>query len=172
MRLDGTRWAIISFTFFCLMAGSMWLGYIYHGKTRCPQIPFDSTLWQNDDAVKQIRWNEPSIRQGMIRSLVTEVLPGKSRNEIVEILFGKRSLAEGIDKNYPRGEDIVQSIGIERVFITDSNGEKFSPSGEYLVISFDENDQFRYWRIDGSRKWADIVGHPGSTTYLGVDSEL
>jgi hypothetical protein len=125
-------------------------------------------------------------RQKMIKDLVSNVLPGKTRAEVEQLLGVSPTheqmrrhkptdlLVRQRDKNgewmpFPKtGEgyyydefdwDLLYYVGLEQ------EGLSGSPKRETLILRFNDEGLFESWFIDGSRKWPKIVGNQGSRSY-------
>lgn len=157
--------------------------FALHGRlTRNYEIQFNASSW----AAASTSDGYLGVRQAMIKDLVSNVLPGKTRAE-VEQLLGVSPTHEQMrrhkpadllfrqrDKNgeympFPKtGEgyyydefdwDLLYYVGLEE------EGYSGSPQRETLILRFNDEGLFASWFIDGSKKWPRIVGNPGTKTY-------
>lgn len=146
-----------------------------------PQTAFDGDSWLNAETSGA----EPSMRQLMIRHLITNVLRGKDRHEIESLLGESPSHEEmrrytqadlnvrekddeGNWKPFPRTGighyfdeldwDLIYPIGREQILIYDHKGQRLSPDEEHLIIRLDEDGRFDSWYIEGSTRWRRILG--------------
>ena len=172
---------------------------IYFGKNQwvvsCyePQITFKSDSWRSVEA--DLSTDSLSPRQQMIRDLIENVLPGKSREQM-EILLGKSRTheemrrytkqdfsvvekdAQGRWKPYPRSGngyyfdeldwDLIYPIGKEQILLADHKGQVMSADTEYLIVRLDQKGEFTSWYIEGSRRWPRVVGRKASLTYQKI----
>ena len=149
-----------------------------------PQKAFNQNEWRNWAEPAEESGRRPSKRQQMIADLVTNVLPGLTRDE-VEGLLGKspsheemrrfnlnefdeqgREVQTGEGYYYDDlGWDLLYGIGIERVFIWDHTWQLLDPEPETLLLRFDNSGVFESWYIDGSQEWPSIVGEKGAATF-------
>lgn len=161
----------------------LWVISKYH-----PQVEFDPALW----ASAEVEGAGATIRQRMIRNLVLEVLPGKSRVEIEQLLGRSSTHAEmrrytkqdlevhakdeqGNWKPFPRTGngyywdefdwDLLYSIGREQIFVYDHNGMECSPDDEVLLIRLDGDGLISSWYIDGSTRWPRVVGEQALASF-------
>ncbi len=151
-----------------------------------PQVRFDSSDWKVDPLPSA----RASVRQKMIRDLVLNVLPGKSRAEIEELL-GKSPTHEDMRRNRP--EDFLvrkknpdgtwqpypktgagyydDELNWDLYYVIGTKEQTFcesilpDPSREVLLIRFGTNGTFSSWYVIGSSKWPRIVGRQGKSTY-------
>lgn len=144
------------------------------------QIQFNASNWAADSD------GYLGARQKMIKDLVSNILPGKTRGEVEQLLGVSPTheqmrrhkpadlLVRQRDKNgewmpFPKtGEgyyydefdwDLLYYVGLEQ------EGLSGSPKRETLILRFNDEGLFASWFIDGSKKWPKIVGNPGSKTY-------
>lgn len=136
-------------------------------------IPVAIYLWdiwipQRDFRVEE--WTAPgaddppsgrSTRQAMIKSLIEDVLPGKQRAEVQELLGA--GCFEASEYFSTRG--LAIEIGYEKLLTLDLIERAFFSNCETLIIYFDEHGLFSGWYIYGSPRWPRIVGSPGNATY-------
>jgi len=146
------------------------------------ETQFDASSW----AAAATSGGYSSARQEMIKDLVTNVLPGKTRVE-VEQLLGVSPTHEQMRRHKPadllvrqrdnNGEwipfpktgegyyydeldwDLLYYIGVKQEELSGS------PKRETFVLRFNDEGLFASWFIDGSKRWPKIVGNPGSKTY-------
>jgi hypothetical protein len=185
MQLRKVSWlrVVVGASLFFAIAG-MVIGFaipdwIVVSKYR-PQVSFDSARWlEHQDG------SDSPNRRKMVRDLVTNVLPGKSRAEI-EALLGPSPSYDGMRrytdadlqvrgrdeqgnwKPFPRSGvghyfdehewDLIYDIGIEQILVYDHKGQELSPDPEYLIIRFDDHGKFQSWYIYGSTRWPKVVG--------------
>lgn len=143
-----------------------------HLSVRLPQEPFDSEAWKEYvDRTQAYSEYRPTVRQRMIKDLVLSVLPGRSRQEI-EQLLGRSITPEKWQRKGMPGHyfdehewDLIYEIGTERCFIWDHRGYALSPDPEFLIIRLDANGIFSSWYIAGAARWRDIAGDQGAQTY-------
>jgi hypothetical protein len=163
-----------------LVIGSAVPDWIVVSKYR-PQVSFDSARWLEH----RDRGDSP-YRRKMVRDLVTNVLPGKSRAEIEALLGPSPSYEhmrrytdadlkvrekdqQGNWKPFPRTGvghyfeehewDLIYDIGVEQILVYDHNGQELSPDPEYLIIRLDDHGKFVSWFIYGSSRWPKVVGN-------------
>lgn len=153
------------------------------------QIPFDSSEWLNCRNCTLDGFEEPTIRQMMLRDLIGNALPGLSQEEIEQKLGEsptheemRRHRMEDIrqrrrdeEGNYVRrGEgyyfdeyewDLIYPIGAEQTFIWDHDWAFLDPPCERLIIRLDKEGRFESWYVYGSKRWPAIVGPKGAATY-------
>jgi hypothetical protein len=130
------------------------------------QITFESTDWK---APFWGRVGPPYVRQQMVDDLVTNVLPGKHKAEIEQILGvspTKESVARSGSSYYDRLEwDLLYWIGTENCLLVGADGHFLSRDEETFVIRVDESGKFISWYIEGSRYWPRIVSRTARATY-------
>lgn len=156
------------------------------------QMPFDSESWKNWSLLKNgTSAFEPSIRQSMVKDIVTSLLPGAGKKEIEERLGPspihedtKREIlvreqkkvrqsdvihVAGLRKNGfyydDLGWDLLYEIGIcqEEPPIIGGGGDV-----EFLLVRFDKNNVFQSWYIDGHKWWPQVVGDVGKVSYRRI----
>jgi hypothetical protein len=153
-----------------------------------PSGEFDPIVWDATD----IEGAEPTARQRMIRDLILRILPGKSRDEIEQLLGRSPTYAEmrrhamedlevrekdelgnwkpfprtGSGHNYDEFDwDLIYYIGREQIFIYDHKEQALSPDNEVLIIRLDGDGRFSSWYINGSTHWPTIVGKQALTSF-------
>lgn len=132
---------------------------------KAPQRVFSRQQWLNwptNSSNQSLEW---STRQQMLRSLVTEVLPGLSRNEIVNLLGEsgthgdyRRDRLEDETIGSPRREKgyWYDEIGWDLIYII---GEYQSFGGPadleiaYLLIQLDEEGCYEDFYLIGPKPW-------------------
>lgn len=154
-----------------------------------PQVAFNSRAWLSgsDSASGRL-----SVRQAMIRDLLANILPGKSKEEI-EVLLGKSPTHEqmrrhsaddykiqardehGAWKPFPKTGsghyfddldwDLIYPIGCEQAVLVDHKGQLMSPDPEYLILRLDADGRFDSWYIEGSRAWPKVAGKRAKANY-------
>ena len=151
------RFVVLFFGLCCIaaVAGIRW------SCIHIPQHEFNQQAWEKAAGTLGSGKEEDRVRQTMIRDLVTNLLPGKDKSQI-EDLLGTSWLREAD----PLEQDLLYEIGTERVFLFDHRGLAFvSPNLETLVIRLDAHGRFSSWYIDGTDRWPGIVGPAASATY-------
>jgi len=148
-----------------LIAAPMLVVYgFYSWAIAIPQKEFNKDGWCHPSASTHPRtYYEPSTRQPMVRSLINEVLPGKTIDEVGEMLDEGLTSRRVANQGYPG--TLKCYLGIEQIFLYDHKGEFWSPDSEDLILRFDESGIFESWFIEGSDRWPRIVGNPGSDWY-------
>ena len=175
-----------SISFVCVVA--LWFGISrWFLNQYSPQVKFNPAGWRAPLPVVGL-----SGRQMMMRDLILNVLPGKNRVEVEELLGRSPSKAEmrrllpsdllvtnrvdqGKSGTFPRREDgyyydefdwdLIYGIGAEQ-----SLSRKYLPvepeyRSEKLIIRFDTNGVFKSWYVFGSSLWPQIVGREGRGSY-------
>jgi hypothetical protein len=104
-------------------------------------LPYGSTLSTFDPNIWKLEsskdWNEGiSIREQMLYDLITNVLPGKNKEQI-EYLLGP-SLETGYFRSI--NKDLIYYLGPER-------GGLFSIDSEWLLVWIDEEGIFEHYKI-------------------------
>lgn len=61
---------------------------------RLPQAEFNAMKWKRPDSTRASHGLEPSARQTFIRDLINNILPGKQRGEIEELLAVSKTHAD------------------------------------------------------------------------------
>jgi len=155
-----------------------------------PQRPFDSAAWKRADDVIWLSSQTPTSRQEMIRDLITNVLPGKERTQIENLLGESRSHsdmrrhtntdfqapakrnAKGEFEPFPQtGEgwyfdeyewDMLYPIGKELCFVYDHRG--------VFAAGFSPDDEYLILRLDSNGRYESwfIVG---SSRWPGIVGE-
>lgn len=126
------------------------------------QIRFDASQWSFHEFTDPEHWKAPCARQRMVKDLVTNHLPGKTRSQVVQLLGPSGKLC---DRELAHGWQLVYDIGIEQIVIWDHRNLAFSPDHEELLVSFGSDDKFRSWTIIGAHSWKTTVGWPGLRNY-------
>lgn len=97
--------------------------------------PFDSATWLSESSTE---WNEGiSLREQMLKDLVENILPGKDRGEIEELL------GPSLETNYFSNldKDFIYCLGPER------DNFFMNIDSEWLLIWLDENGKFVRYKI-------------------------
>ncbi|WP_428737096.1 hypothetical protein [Sulfurimonas sp.] len=115
---------------------------ILSGCSRTNKLPagsdmqkFDSIVWQNESSIKS-KNNSISAREKMLKDLVENVLPNKTKNEI-EDLLGK-SLETVYFKSIDK--DMVYYLGPQR-------DSFMNIDSEWLLIWLDDSGKFKDYRV-------------------------
>jgi hypothetical protein len=175
--LKGKRSIVLgALVFGASVTGFSWVLIQQEVSKHQPQVAFDAQVWR----VANIHKPVPSHRQRMIKDLVTNVLPGKTKDQIEQLLGKSRThnemryteeyvkLLQGVPDSKVNtnryafddlGWDLTYPIG------NDPMSDENSPNGEYLLIRLDSNGRFESWFITGSKVWPRVVGKKGRTTY-------
>jgi hypothetical protein len=135
------------------------------------QLPFDKVAWKEVSNTVWTSGAPRSIRQQIIQDLVTNVLPGRNRDEIEELLGISASHVEMqryADQRWYYDEydwDLIYPIGKEVLFLFDHRWV-MCPTGktddEYLILRLDKHGRYSSWFVAGSPRWPRIAGKPGS----------
>jgi hypothetical protein len=154
-----------------------------------PQTKFSPSLWQAATVANKAL----SVRQKMIRDLILNVLPGRSRTEVEELLgkspthedMRRHSQADmlvrernddGTWKPSPRTGigyyfeerdwDSIYFIGYEQQSFIRKHSELLpNIREEMLIVRYDTNDVFSSWYVDGSKLWPQVVGGQGKRSF-------
>ncbi len=95
---------------------------------------FNSTIWKSDSSTN---WNNGiSIREQMLNDVLENVLPGKYKQEIENILGP--SLETGYFQSIDK--DLIYYLGPER-------GNYFNIDSEWLLIWLDKDGKFKRFQI-------------------------
>jgi len=194
MRLPKRRrllWCSLGFLMACTLLSAITFRHIERrwvsSKYR-RQIPFNSRAWAAADLAKA----GITARQQMLLDLVTTVLPGKSRHEIVSLLgpspnheemqryatrdFSVRERRDnGTWEPFPRTGagyyldqfdwDMLYEIGREQILLRDHKGQFLSPDNEWLIIRLDAKGTFHSWYVEGSNYWATLCRGKGVSAF-------
>ncbi len=161
---------------------------------RIPQVSFDQVKWSDWLEIAPDNGVKPTIRQTMMRDLLTNVLPGLNGEEI-EAILGRSVTREDFRRRRPedlqpgkavpneegkmvfRGTgtgyyydeydwDLTYYIGTERTFLYNHQGNILdSPLSEQLIIRLGRDGVFESWYIAGSKRWPKIVGEEAASRY-------
>lgn len=133
--------------------------------SRPAQIQFDKESWnewQEQDASEPLG---ESSRQQMIRSLVTDFLPGLDNDQVEELLGQSpthEDLRSGESYAYEEHDwDLLYMIGS---FASDW----FGGDAEFLLLRFDKGGKFESWYIVGSNHWKVTAGRKAAATFRGT----
>jgi hypothetical protein len=146
-------------------------------------LAFDEIVWNKEDEAH---------RKAFVLDLVTNVLPGKHRVEIEELLGASRSYENmrryrpselrliriGEDGKVvippPTGEghyldeyewDLIYDIGPEKECFSDTFGFVYSTDREELILRCDKDGYFESWYVHGSHYWQFSLNERARASY-------
>lgn len=96
------------------------------------ELKFSQDLWDIENWFLDMPWDNPTVRQKMLGDLISSVLPGQTKSQVLELLG---------DDGRPRqkSNSIQYTMGRGRT--------AFAMGYEMLVLEFDENDIYSGWYL-------------------------
>lgn len=97
-------------------------------------LKFNSEIWHKESSME---WNDGvSLREQMLNDVITNILPGKSKEQIIELL------GPSLETNYFKtiDKDIIYYLGPQRDGLINIDSE-------WLLLWLDENGKYKQYQI-------------------------